>query len=52
MNAIVSSQFMALATALYSSYAQDSAPVLLHENYRKPQLTDSRVVLVSFKDGE
>ncbi|KAG1938092.1 carbonic anhydrase [Pimephales promelas] len=44
-------QFLALATALYASYAQDSATVPLHGNYRKPQLTDNRVVLVSFKDG-
>ncbi|XP_056120890.1 carbonic anhydrase 12 isoform X3 [Rhinichthys klamathensis goyatoka] len=45
-------QFLALATALYASYAQDSATVPLHGNYRKPQLTDNRVVLVSFKDGD
>lgn len=44
-------QFLALATALYSSHAQDSAPVPLNGNYRKPQLADSRVVLVSFKEG-
>ncbi|XP_051548127.1 uncharacterized protein LOC127437324 [Myxocyprinus asiaticus] len=44
-------QFLALATSLYASYAQESAPVLLHGNYRKPQLTDNRVILVSFKDG-
>ncbi|TKS73486.1 Carbonic anhydrase 12 [Collichthys lucidus] len=44
-------QFLALATALYSSHAQDSAPVPLNGNYRKPQLADSRLVLVSFKDG-
>lgn len=44
-------QFLALATALYSSHAQDSAPVPLNGNFRKPQLADSRVVLVSFKDG-
>lgn len=24
----------------------------LNDNYRKPQLADSRVVLVSFKDGK
>ncbi|XP_056595871.1 carbonic anhydrase 12 [Triplophysa dalaica] len=44
-------QFLALATALYATYSQDSAPMPLHGNYRKPQLTDSRVVLVSFNDG-
>ncbi|XP_036963334.1 carbonic anhydrase 12 isoform X1 [Acanthopagrus latus] len=44
-------QFVSLATALYSSHAQDSAPVPLNGNYRKPQLADSRVVLVSFKEG-
>uniref|UniRef100_A0A9J7YKP2 Carbonic anhydrase XII n=1 Tax=Cyprinus carpio carpio TaxID=630221 RepID=A0A9J7YKP2_CYPCA len=44
-------QFLALATALYASYAQESATVPLHGNYRKPQLADNRVVLVSFKDG-
>ncbi|XP_042352686.1 carbonic anhydrase 12 [Plectropomus leopardus] len=43
-------QFLALATALYSSHAQDSAPVPLNGNFRKPQLPDSRVVLVSFKE--
>uniref|UniRef100_A0A8C5GBU3 Carbonic anhydrase n=1 Tax=Gouania willdenowi TaxID=441366 RepID=A0A8C5GBU3_GOUWI len=45
-------QFLTLATALYSSHAQDSAPVPLNGNYRKPQPTDSRVVLVSFKEGK
>ncbi|XP_038124722.1 carbonic anhydrase 12 isoform X1 [Cyprinodon tularosa] len=44
-------QFSALATALYSSYAQDSTATPLHGNFRKPQLVDSRVVLVSFKEG-
>ncbi|XP_060933206.1 carbonic anhydrase 12 [Limanda limanda] len=44
-------QFLALATALYSSHAQESAPVPLNGNYRKPQHADSRVVLVSFKEG-
>ncbi|XP_040894665.1 carbonic anhydrase 12 [Toxotes jaculatrix] len=44
-------QFLTLATALYSSHAQDSAPVPLNGNFRKPQLADSRVVLVSFKEG-
>lgn len=48
----MSLQFWALATALYASYAQDSVTVPLHGNYRKPQLTDNRVVLVSFKDGK
>ncbi|TMS05957.1 Alpha-mannosidase 2C1 [Larimichthys crocea] len=45
-------EFLALATALYSSHAQDSAPVPLNGNYRKPQLADSRLVLVSFKDAD
>ncbi|XP_053175339.1 carbonic anhydrase 12 [Scomber japonicus] len=45
-------QFLSLATALYSSHAQDSAPVPLNGNYRKPQLADTRVVLVSFKEGD
>ncbi|XP_016145841.1 carbonic anhydrase 12 [Sinocyclocheilus grahami] len=44
-------QFLALATALYASYAQESTTVPLHGNYRKPQIADNRVVLVSFKDG-
>ncbi|XP_058500396.1 carbonic anhydrase 12 isoform X1 [Solea solea] len=44
-------QFLALATALYSSHVQASAPVPLNGNYRKPQVSDSRVVLVSFKGG-
>ncbi|XP_008275033.1 carbonic anhydrase 12 [Stegastes partitus] len=44
-------QFLSLATALFSSHAQDSSPVPLNGNYRKPQLPDSRVVLVSFKEG-
>ncbi|XP_034734087.1 carbonic anhydrase 12 [Etheostoma cragini] len=44
-------QFMTLATSIYSSHAQESAPVSLNGNYRKPQLADSRVVLVSFKEG-
>ncbi|XP_053282407.1 carbonic anhydrase 12 [Pleuronectes platessa] len=45
-------QFVALATALFSSHAQESAPVPLNGNYRKPQHADSRVVLVSFKEGK
>lgn len=49
---VVSSQFLDMATALYSSYAQESSPVPLNENFRKPQLVDSRVVLVSFKEGK
>ncbi|XP_041966199.1 carbonic anhydrase 12 isoform X1 [Alosa sapidissima] len=44
-------QFQALASAMYSSSIQESAPVPLNGNYRKPQLTDNRVVLVSFQDG-
>uniref|UniRef100_A0A673IRW3 Carbonic anhydrase n=1 Tax=Sinocyclocheilus rhinocerous TaxID=307959 RepID=A0A673IRW3_9TELE len=49
---VVSLQFLALATALYASYAQESTTVPLHGNYRKPQIADNRVVLVSFKDGK
>lgn len=49
---IVYLQFLALATALYASHAQETATVPLHGNYRKPQLADNRVVLVSFKDGK
>ncbi|XP_071392371.1 carbonic anhydrase 12 isoform X2 [Centroberyx affinis] len=45
-------QFLALATSIYSSHAQESAPVPMNGNYRKPQLTDNRVVLVSFKEGK
>ncbi|XP_054862498.1 carbonic anhydrase 12 isoform X2 [Amphiprion ocellaris] len=45
-------QFLSLATALYSSHAQDSSPVPLNGNYRKLQLADSRVVLVSFKEDD
>ncbi|XP_029378099.1 carbonic anhydrase 12 isoform X2 [Echeneis naucrates] len=45
-------QFLALATSLYSSHAQESTPVPLNSNFRKPQPTDSRVVLVSFKEGK
>uniref|UniRef100_A0A3Q3RUZ0 Carbonic anhydrase n=1 Tax=Mastacembelus armatus TaxID=205130 RepID=A0A3Q3RUZ0_9TELE len=45
-------QFLALATSLYASHAQDSDPVPLNNNYRKTQLAESRVVLVSFKDGK
>lgn len=44
-------QFLALATALYASHAQESTTVPLQGNYRKPQLADNRVVLVSFKNG-
>ncbi|XP_029910610.1 carbonic anhydrase 12 [Myripristis murdjan] len=45
-------QFMTLATAIYSSHAQESVPVPMNGNYRKPQLPDSRLVLVSFKEAD
>ncbi|XP_056908677.1 carbonic anhydrase 12 isoform X3 [Takifugu flavidus] len=45
-------QYMALATTLFSSHAQDSVSVMLNSNYRKPQPMDSRIVLVSFKEGD
>uniref|UniRef100_A0A8C7G0I2 Carbonic anhydrase n=1 Tax=Oncorhynchus kisutch TaxID=8019 RepID=A0A8C7G0I2_ONCKI len=45
-------QFLALATAIYSSHQQESAPVAMNSNYRKPQYTDNRVVLCSFQGGE
>ncbi|XP_011605688.2 carbonic anhydrase 12 isoform X1 [Takifugu rubripes] len=45
-------QYMALATTLFSSHAQDSVSVILNSNYRKPQPMDSRIVLVSFKEGK
>ncbi|KAM8890869.1 carbonic anhydrase 12 isoform 2-T4 [Spinachia spinachia] len=44
-------QFLALATSLYSSNVQDSAPVPLNVNYRRTQPPDNRVVLTSFKEG-
>uniref|UniRef100_A0A673YR18 carbonic anhydrase n=1 Tax=Salmo trutta TaxID=8032 RepID=A0A673YR18_SALTR len=44
-------QFLALATAIYSSHQQESAPVAMNSNYRKPQFTDNRVVLCSFQGG-
>ncbi|CAL8261901.1 unnamed protein product [Merluccius merluccius] len=44
-------QFLSLASAVYSSHAQESNSVALNSNYRKPQLPDNRVVLVSFKEG-
>ncbi|XP_026774569.1 carbonic anhydrase 12 isoform X4 [Pangasianodon hypophthalmus] len=42
-------QYLALATSLFSSQAQESAPMPLFGNYRKTQLMDNRVVLVSFQ---
>lgn len=44
-------QFLTLSSALFSSSAQESAPVPLNGNFRKPQLIDSRIVLISFKEG-
>ncbi|XP_036431940.1 carbonic anhydrase 3 isoform X3 [Colossoma macropomum] len=44
-------EYLALATALFSSHAQESAPMPMLGNYRKPQLMDNRVVLVSFQEG-
>ncbi|KAM6937098.1 uncharacterized protein ca12 [Xenentodon cancila] len=44
-------QFQGIATTLYSTSVQDSAPVSLRNNYRNPQPADSRVVLMSFKEG-
>uniref|UniRef100_A0A3Q2U4G2 Carbonic anhydrase n=1 Tax=Fundulus heteroclitus TaxID=8078 RepID=A0A3Q2U4G2_FUNHE len=34
------------------SQKQDSVAIPLHSNFRKPKLIDSRVVLVSFKEGK
>lgn len=45
-------QYLALATALFSSHAQEVAPMPMLGNYRKPQLMDNRVVLVSFQEGD
>lgn len=45
-------QYLALATDLFSSHAQEAAPMPLHGNYRKSQLMDNRVVLASFQHGE
>ncbi|XP_053366704.1 carbonic anhydrase 12, partial [Clarias gariepinus] len=45
------SQYLALATDLFSSHAQEAAPMPLHGNYRKSQLMDNRVVLASFQHG-
>ncbi|KAG7323957.1 hypothetical protein KOW79_011973 [Hemibagrus wyckioides] len=44
-------QYLALASALFSSHAQEAAPMPLLGNYRKTQLMDNRVVLVSFQQG-
>uniref|UniRef100_A0A3Q0QZA5 Carbonic anhydrase n=1 Tax=Amphilophus citrinellus TaxID=61819 RepID=A0A3Q0QZA5_AMPCI len=38
--------------SLYSSHAQDSAPMPLNNNYRKTQPVDNRLVLISFKEGK
>uniref|UniRef100_A0AAY4DHL5 Carbonic anhydrase n=2 Tax=Denticeps clupeoides TaxID=299321 RepID=A0AAY4DHL5_9TELE len=44
-------QFLSLATSLYSSSSQESAPEPLNRNFRKTQLADNRVILVSFQQG-
>ncbi|XP_056455729.1 carbonic anhydrase 12 isoform X1 [Gadus chalcogrammus] len=44
-------QFLSLASAVYSSRAQESNSVPMNGNYRRPQLPDHRVVLVSFQEG-
>ncbi|KAG9341244.1 hypothetical protein JZ751_019685 [Albula glossodonta] len=44
-------QFLALATSVFSSSQQESAPVVLNGNYRKPQNSENRIVLVSFQEG-
>ncbi|KAJ8417265.1 hypothetical protein AAFF_G00284920 [Aldrovandia affinis] len=44
-------QFLALATSVFSSSKQETAPVVLNENYRKPQNSDNRIILVSFQEG-
>ncbi|KAK2834461.1 hypothetical protein Q7C36_015162 [Tachysurus vachellii] len=44
-------QYLDLATVLCSSHAQESAPKPLLGNYRKTQLMDNRVVLVSFQQS-
>ncbi|KAJ0069621.1 hypothetical protein NL108_011563, partial [Boleophthalmus pectinirostris] len=46
------SQFVSLATALFSSHLQDSTPEPLNGNFRRPQEANSRVVLASFKEGD
>ncbi|XP_072292029.1 carbonic anhydrase 12-like [Eucyclogobius newberryi] len=45
------SQFESLATSLFMSHAQDLNPLPMNGNFRTTQLVDSRVVLVSFKEG-
>uniref|UniRef100_A0A3B3R3Q7 Carbonic anhydrase n=1 Tax=Paramormyrops kingsleyae TaxID=1676925 RepID=A0A3B3R3Q7_9TELE len=45
-------QFLTLATAIYSSREREPIPVPLDGNYRTPQSTDQRVILVSFREGE
>ncbi|XP_054898248.1 carbonic anhydrase 12 isoform X1 [Poeciliopsis prolifica] len=44
-------QYLALATSLFASSVQDPEVIPLNNNFRKPQPIDSRVVLVSFKEG-
>ncbi|XP_010864130.2 carbonic anhydrase 12 [Esox lucius] len=44
-------QFRTLATAMYSSHQQETVPVPMNSNFRKPHYTDNRLVLCSFKRG-
>ncbi|XP_061077225.1 carbonic anhydrase 12 [Conger conger] len=44
-------QFLALATSVFSSSQQESSPVQLNGNYRKPQDSEDRIILVSFREG-
>uniref|UniRef100_A0A3P9NX16 Carbonic anhydrase n=1 Tax=Poecilia reticulata TaxID=8081 RepID=A0A3P9NX16_POERE len=44
-------QYLALVTSLHASSVQNAEVTPLNNNFRKPQPIDSRVVLVSFKEG-